>query len=229
LVSFPLFLAFGRTEFTEHKNMKFALLLLVARFAWGQRADTRNINWSALPKRPSAAGGMMGIENIPAPDMTEGIKKLYVLLQCDVCLQVMESLSKDVKYLVEAEKTWSPEVLRQRVKISCEDPEHLPGEMLHATCEEFIEKHGTHISKEVKSHWSPQSEDYEEAIDARKFCNARGVCTEGQDTVKESIKKSEIDRTAAKEKLERELQERDRKKKEKKERELAKKMNDQEL
>mmetsp|Transcript_26438 Transcript_26438/g.66550 ORF Transcript_26438/g.66550 Transcript_26438/m.66550 type:complete len:981 (-) Transcript_26438:61-3003(-) len=108
------------------------------------------------------------------------------MLVCDACNAVMGWLAKDVKFLVETGKMWKPKDLRDRIGISCGDP-MLPTGAMRDACGYLMADYNEGIARDVALRWTEGSEEFEEDIVPREFCEKLGVCKEGHKTLNHQI------------------------------------------
>eukprot|EP00415_Alexandrium_ostenfeldii_P004557 UN4557 len=108
------------------------------------------------------------------------------MLQCEACRAVMTELAKDVKYLVESDKMWRPQVLSERIKISCLDPA-IPAGVMKDACGYMMADFHEAIGRDVVLRWREDAEEFEEDIMPKEFCEKVGVCRENQKPMLQSI------------------------------------------
>merc|ERR1712113_249819 len=101
-----------------------------------------------------------------------------------------QELSKDVKFLVESDKMWNPKDLAERIKVSCQDPGIASGAMKDA-CSYMMADFHEAIAREVALRWTEESEEFEEDIVPKEFCEKVGICKEGHKTINEMISTSD--------------------------------------
>merc|ERR1711957_982090 len=97
------------------------------------------------------------------------------MLQCEACQTITSELAKDVKYLVETEKMWKPKTLRDRIAISCGDPNIAQGAVKDA-CGFLIGSYSEAIARELALRWNEDSDEFEEDIIPKPFCMKIGAC-----------------------------------------------------
>merc|ERR1719221_1260295 len=111
-------------------------------------------------------------------------------LQCDACLHVMHELSKDVKYLVESDKMWKPQDLKERIQVSCLDPSMPTGAFKDACSMTMLDYHES-MAREIALRWTEDADEFEEDIVPTEFCQKVGICKEGQKTINQMISESD--------------------------------------
>jgi hypothetical protein len=104
------------------------------------------------------------------------------MLMCDGCHNIFSKLSLDVKFLIEAEKTWPRAVLDERILLSCSDPD-IPSGVAKEACGYVLEDYHTRIAEDVLSRLNPKHEMFEETIVPKEVCLDMGLCKEKQSSL----------------------------------------------
>ena len=71
------------------------------------------------------------------------------MLACDGCQVVMGPLSADLDYLIQGEKYWDDDTLKQRIGISCQHPT-IPSGAIADACSYFLQDYHAEVHKEIK-------------------------------------------------------------------------------
>lgn len=112
------------------------------------------------------------------------------VLKCEACHSVMKELSLDVKFLVESNKMWKQDVLRERISVSCGDPGIANGALKDA-CGYMMADYHKGIATEVSSRWDEDSDEFEEDIVPKEFCLKVGICKENHKSLTQMISTSD--------------------------------------
>merc|ERR1719384_672781 len=129
----------------------------------------------------------------PIPEGSPAMK----MLGCESCKTVMAQLSLDVGYLVQSEKMWKPKDLRERIQISCSDPT-LPDGAMKEACAAMMAKYHEAIARDITLRWMEDSDEFEEDIEPKSFCQKLGVCKGTEKSINEMMEESDRKQKAIK-------------------------------
>merc|ERR1719512_135240 len=112
------------------------------------------------------------------------------MLSCEACKIIAKPLGADVAYLVQSRNMWKPKDLRERIQVSCQDPDVLEGAMREA-CGNMMAKYHEAIARDVAMRWTEDSDEYEEDIEPKSFCHKLGACKGDEQTINEMVSTSD--------------------------------------